>query len=70
VNVPSTEFLHKKHGEMPWNEVEALIAQGQDNLATLSEKTALTWAFSHEYAEAEILRAYGLDLKGDGHVAS
>jgi hypothetical protein len=66
----TTEFLHVKQGEMPWNGVEALITQGLDNLATLAQNIGLTWAFSQKYEESEILQAYGLDLKGDGHVAS
>jgi len=40
--------------------VEALITQGLDNLSTLAENTALTWAWDQEFVDSELLKAYGL----------
>jgi hypothetical protein len=64
----TTEFLHVKHVEMGWNEVEALLTQGLDNLLTLTKNMGHTWAWDQKFLESEILQAYGLDLKGDCHV--
>jgi len=40
--------------------LEALIAQGLDNLVTLAENTALTWAWDQGFVDQELLKAYGL----------